>query len=164
MNVTLTPAAPADLPAVLDLLERSTLPRAGIEEHLDTTIVAKEGERVVGCAAVEVYGTAGLLRSVAVEVSLRGLGMGQQLTHAALDLARGRGVRTAYLLTETAGEYFPRFGFRRIERAQVDPAVLQSVEFKSACPASALVMQAELSSTSGPPSRQTPSPPLPGRA
>ncbi|MGH7569254.1 MAG: arsenic resistance N-acetyltransferase ArsN2 [Gemmatimonadales bacterium] len=144
MNVALTSATPDDLPAILDLLARCKLPRDGLETHLDTTVVAKEGARVVGCSAVEIYGAAALLRSVAVETSLRGLGMGQQLTTAALDLARGRGVRTAYLLTETAGDFFPRFGFRKITRAEVEPAVQRSVEFTTACPASALVMVAKL--------------------
>lgn len=144
MNVTLASAVPGDLPAVLDLLERCKLPRDGLEAHLDTTIVAKEGARVVGCAAVEIYGAAALLRSVAVETSLRGLGMGQQLTAAALELARGRGVRTAYLLTETADGFFPRFGFQKITRAEVEPAVQRSVEFTTACPASATVMMLKL--------------------
>ncbi|HEY6208709.1 MAG TPA: hypothetical protein VIW28_06595, partial [Gemmatimonadales bacterium] len=65
---------------------------------------------------------------------------GAALTATALDLARRRGVRTVYLLTETAAGFFPKFGFHPIPRPAVDPAVLGSAEFTTACPASALVM------------------------
>ncbi len=144
MTIAIAAATATDLPAILDLLERSKLPRVGIEGHLDTTLVARRGNQLVGCAAIELYGTAGLLRSVAVDAALRGQALGQRLTRAALDLAQERGIDTVYLLTETAGEFFPRFGFRRITRAEVALAVQQSVEFTSACPASALVMQLDL--------------------
>jgi amino-acid N-acetyltransferase len=138
------PARSADLPAIVALLLANKLPRAGIEGHISTTLVARVAGRLVGCAAIEPYGAAGLLRSVAVEPAVRGRGLGQALSQAALDLARGRGIKTVYLLTETAGGFFARFGFRTISRTEVDPAVQRSVEFTSACPTSALVMQADL--------------------
>jgi amino-acid N-acetyltransferase len=144
MVVDIAAAAPADLPTILSLLERSKLPQAGLERLVATTLVAREGERLVGCAALELYGQAALLRSVAVEVSSRGLGLGQQLTRAALDLAKSRGIRTVYLLTETAEQFFPKFGFRSIARTAVAPAVRQSEEFTTACPESAIAMVTEL--------------------
>jgi amino-acid N-acetyltransferase len=98
----------------------------------------------VGSAALELYGNAALLRSVAVDQNLRGQGLGQQLTRAALDLAGQHGVETVYLLTETATDFFPRFGFQPIARSAVAPAVQQSVEFTSACPASAAVLALDL--------------------
>jgi amino-acid N-acetyltransferase len=85
-----------------------------------------------------------LLRSVAVDETRRGEGLGHQLTQAALDLARARGLKTVYLLTTTAATFFPRFGFREIARDEVDPAVQRSVEFTKACPASAAAMRADL--------------------
>jgi len=144
MAATIANASDSDLPAILDLLRRSDLPPDGLAEHLATTVTAMENGRLVGCAAVELYGESALLRSVAVDETLRGQGLGQALTAAALDLARARGVRTAYLLTTTAGGYFPRLGFREITRDAVDPAVQQSVEFTTACPGSAVVMRLDL--------------------
>ena len=138
--IDIAQAGAADLPEIIGLLERSRLPPDGLAEHVASTVVAKDGERIVGSAALELYGGVGLLRSVAVDEGLRGRGLGVRLTTAALDLARARGLRTVYLLTETAGEFFPRFGFRPIARGDVDPAALQSVEFTTLCPASALVM------------------------
>jgi amino-acid N-acetyltransferase len=90
------------------------------------------------------YDKAALLRSVAVDQARRGQGLGQQLTQAALSLAKQQGVTEVYLLTETAADFFPRFGFRPVSRAQVAPAVQGSVEFTTACPASALAMMASL--------------------
>ena len=144
MTIVITAAHTADMPAILALLERSGLPPDGLRAHVATTLVARDGARVVGSAALELYGTAALLRSVVVAAELRGAGLGHQLTRAALDLARQRGVTTVYLLTETASDFFPRFGFRPTQRAAVDSAVQQSVEFTSACPASAHVLVATL--------------------
>src|SRR5438132_6336919 len=128
---TIAAATPADLPALLELLGQSALPTAGLADHVDTAFVARDAGRVVGSAALELYGTAALLRSVAVAPELRGHGIGQELTRHALALARRRNIRTVYLLTETAGGFFPRFGFRAIPRDAVDPAVQRSIEFTS---------------------------------
>ena len=144
MTATIAPARANDLPDILALLKASGLPEAGLNDHLRTTLVIRDGRGLLGCAAVELYGRAALLRSVAVAATARGQGLGQRLTTGALDLAREHGVRKVYLLTETAGDFFPRFGFRPITRADVEPAVQRSVEFTAACPASALVMAAEL--------------------
>lgn len=144
MPVTIGAATAEDLPAILDLLARNKLPADGLREHLGTILTARQGQRLVGCASLELYDGAALLRSVAVEENRRGTGLGQALTRAALDLARARGVKTVYLLTETAGGFFPKFGFERIARGEVEPAVRQSAEFTTACPASALVMRLRL--------------------
>jgi amino-acid N-acetyltransferase len=144
MSQTIEAARSGDLPAILSLLERGGLPAAGLDQHLEAAVVVREGTRVLGCAAVELYGDAGLLRSVAVDPASRGLGLGIRLTEAALTLARSRGVRTVYLLTETAAQFFPRFGFRSISREEVAPAVRRSVEFTEVCAVTAQAMVAEL--------------------
>jgi amino-acid N-acetyltransferase len=145
MTPAITPATPTDLPAIFALLEANKLPRAGLEQHVAATLVARENGELVGTAALELYGSAALLRSVAVTARARGHGLGQALTTAALDLARRRGVRTVYLLTETAQRFFPKLGFREITRAEVPDPVLESQEFTTACPQSALVMARALS-------------------
>jgi amino-acid N-acetyltransferase len=144
MSFSIEPATAADLPAILDLLESHRLPEAEVGQHIGTALVAREGGRVAGCAVIELYAGAGLLRSVAVAQSLRGLGLGIRLTEAAIQLARSRGIQALYLLTETAADFFPRFGFRPIPRDEVAPAVRQSIEFTEACPASALAMVKDL--------------------
>jgi amino-acid N-acetyltransferase len=144
MDVRIESARSDDLPAILSLLDQHKLPHAAIEQHIDDALVAREDQRVIGCAAVERYGAAGLLRSVAVAEPRRGSGLGIRLTTAALDHARARGIRAVYLLTETAADFFPRFGFHPVARTAVAPAVQQSVEFTSACSKTALAMVKEL--------------------
>ena len=53
----------------------------------------------------------------------------------------GNGITTVVLLTTTAEDYFPRFGFERTDRSVVPEEVRESAEFRGACPASATVMQ-----------------------
>lgn len=144
MAVSIERARVGDFPVMLDLLARSDLTHEGLSDHLATTLVARDGQKVVGSSALELYGTTALLRSVAVDQDRGGQGLGGRLTQAALALARQKGVTHVYLLTETAGEFFPRFGFHPIARAQVPPAVQRSVEFTSACPDSALAMEVDL--------------------
>jgi amino-acid N-acetyltransferase len=133
-----------DAAEVFNLLELNHLPVDGLREHLATTLVARQNGRVVGSAALEVYSHGALLRSVAVAPSLQRAGLGGQLTEAAIQLARDTGAPAMYLLTTTAERYFPRFGFERIERHEVPESVQASVEFKTACPASATVMRKSL--------------------
>ena len=133
-----------DLPEIRALLERLQLPLAGVDDHLPTMLVAREGDHVVGTAGLELYADGALLRSVAVEPGWQGKQLGHQLTDAALHLATTHGANAVFLLTTTAERFFPRFGFEPIEREQVPPSVRASVEFQSACPASAIVMRRPL--------------------
>lgn len=137
---TIFRASESELPELLALLERCGLPEAGLRQHRATVLVARMGERLAGSAALELYGQAALLRSVAVAPEMRGQGLGRRLVEAALDLARQHGVVRVYLLTETAAGYFQRFGFHTISRAEVEPAVHVSEEFTHACCESAQAM------------------------
>ena len=137
-------ATERDLPEVRALLDRLQLPLAGVDEHLPTMLVAREGEQIIGTAALEMYADGALLRSVAVEPRQQGRRLGHQLTDAALQLAATQGAHTVFLLTTTAERFFPKFGFEQINREEVPASVRESVEFQSACPASAIVMRKQL--------------------
>ncbi len=143
--MTILPAEKGDLAAVRQLLEAERLPLDDLETHLPTMIVAKRDGEVVGASAVELYADGALLRSVVVSPIAQGQGLGHLLTEAVLHLAKSRGVDTAFLLTTTAEGFFPRLGFEPISRRDVPESVQASVEFRSACPASATVMRKRLS-------------------
>jgi amino-acid N-acetyltransferase len=120
-------------------------PSAGrLVGHLATLLIARQSGAIVGSAALEVYPDGALLRSVAVVPELQGHGLGRELTNAAIHLAQDLQVTAIYLLTTTAEEYFPQFGFERIARADVPATVQTSIEFTSACPSSAVVMRKAL--------------------
>ena len=144
MSTVIRQANEADVSAIEALLRDNALPVDGVRDRLGTTLVATEEGRVIGTAALEVFGDGALLRSVAVAAPRRSSGAGGRLVQALLELASERDLRAVYLLTTTAEAYFPRFGFRRVSREVVPPGVRQSVEFTSACPASAAVMRRDL--------------------
>jgi len=143
-SVSIGIAKKEEAPAIMALLESCELPQDGLSDHLATTIVARYSGNVVGSAALELYGENALLRSVAVEESMRGQGLGRRLTASAMNLARQRGIAEIYLLTQTASSFFSRFGFKPISRSDVPGSVQNSVEFRKACPATALVMKMDL--------------------
>jgi amino-acid N-acetyltransferase len=133
-----------DLPEVRSLLQRLSLPLDGVDEHVKTMLVAREDGHIVGTAALELYEDGALLRSVAVDPRQQGKRLGHELTEAALRLAAAHSADTVFLLTTTAERFFPKFGFEPIARDDVPPSVQTSVEFRSACPASAIVMRKHL--------------------
>ena len=137
-------AASGDWPSVRDLLTEAGLPLDGAAEAFATGVVASDGDRLVGCAAIEPYDGVGLLRSVAVVPDQRGTGVGTSLVRAVEDVARDRGARTLILLTETAEPWFSRLGFEVIDRSGVPADVARSVEFETACSTSAVAMQRTL--------------------
>ena len=134
-------ATGADADDVLALMERAHLPTDGLAAHLEAAFVARDGDRIVGSVAIEIYEDGGLLRSVAVDADCRGAGLGGRLTAAAIEDAQRRALPALYLLTTTAEDFFPRFGFERITRDEVPASVQMSIEFRGACPASAVVMR-----------------------
>jgi amino-acid N-acetyltransferase len=144
MPIAIEPAGAEDVERVKELLREQRLPLDGLDDHLDTLLVAREGARVVGSVALELYQDGALLRSLAVAPVVQGQGVGRLLTESVVRLARQRGVRDVFLLTTTAQHYFPRFGFETVDRVEVPESVRQSVEFRSACPASAIAMRARL--------------------
>lgn len=135
---------PDEVGSVLGLLTENHLPTDGLTDHLATTLVARREGRIVGSAAVEIYPDGALLRSVAVAPAWQRHRLGRGLTEAAIRLAQRRGMPAVYLLTTTAEQYFPKFGFEQIARADVPATVQTSVEFTSACPSSAIVMRKRL--------------------
>jgi len=137
-------AGAGDWPAIRDLLAEAGLPLEGAAEAFATGVVASDGGRVVGCAAIEPHDGAALLRSVAVAPDQRGSGVGTSLVHAIEDLARERGARSVILLTETAEPWFGRLGYTVIDRSTVPADVARSVEFVTACSTSAVAMQRSL--------------------
>lgn len=137
-------ATPDDVPAVEALLVAAGLPLEGAREALVTGVVGREGNAVVGAAAVEPYGEAGLLRSVVVAADRRGTGLGRALVTAAEDLAREMGERELYLLTDTAAGWFPKLGYEIVDRETARAAIGDSIEFTMVCATSGVVMRRRL--------------------
>jgi amino-acid N-acetyltransferase len=144
MNPTFRSAQERDWDAIAGLLQSASLPLDGAQEHLTNFVLAYDGEQLAGVAGMECYGDVGLLRSVAVANPRQGLG--QRLVQRVLQRAAQQGMQQIVLLTTTAADYFPRFGFQVISRADAPTAAYQSVEFQGACPDSSTVMLLDLAS------------------
>jgi amino-acid N-acetyltransferase len=132
-------ASPADMAAIDALIRDAKLPLDGLEAAA-VVLVAEIDGAVHGAIALERYGegdrAAFLLRSAVVPPASRGRGIGTALTAAALQRVDTEAAPVA-LLTETAGEYFPRFGFALVERAELPVELAASPELRGACPATA---------------------------
>lgn len=137
-------ALESDWGAVESLLTELHLPLEDARGHRKGFVVADSEGALLGCAAIERYGNVGLIRSVGVSERAQGRGVGAALVADRIASARTSGLDALYLLTTTAEPYFTRIGFRVVERSAVLAALLSSVEFRSACPASAVVMCVDL--------------------
>src|SRR5712691_8716653 len=133
-------ATPHDWPKIAALLATADLPLAGAEAHLSDFFLAFRDDVLIGSAGLERYGDTALLRSVAVALTERGHGLGQALVQQALAYAVSLEVRQVVLLTTTAADFFLRFGFQPISRAEVPLAAQASVEFQGVCAAAATGM------------------------
>jgi N-acetylglutamate synthase-like GNAT family acetyltransferase len=129
-GVSITPAMPGDVRAILDLIEAVHLPPVGIDEAIEYFWVARAGERIVGTVGLEVYDDLALLRSLAVTPTQQHTGLGRILTETALSYLTTRQFCAVYLLTTTAAAFFARYGFCPVARDAVPAGIQQSVEFQ----------------------------------
>ncbi len=137
---TLRTARDSDLSSIEQLLREASLPVDGVRDAVSGFVVAEDRSRIVAVGGLERCGDDALLRSLVVVPSARGSGIGHRLVAQLLEGARTAGITRLWLLTETAEEFFRRFGFRRVERDRVPDAVRATDEFSHACPASATAM------------------------
>lgn len=141
MTVIIESVGANDHAAILSLLENAELPIAGASDHFSSFLVARDGDKIVGCIGLEAHGDVALLRSLAASNAVRGGGVGRRLVESLIVRARADGVSVLYLLTTTADGYFPRFGFERITRGEIDERLQVSEELQGACPNSAICMR-----------------------
>lgn len=140
-NAEPEPARAGDRDAVEGLLRDAQLPTAGVGDQFPGGYaVVRDGAALVAVAGLEIHGSVGLLRSVAVAPSHRTRGLAQRLVEDRLQLARERGLEAVYLLTTTAAPYFRRLGFEEAVRAEAPAALRASPEFAAVCPAAAVCM------------------------
>ena len=127
-----------NIEAILSLLKTNNLPVSDLGSGKRIFLVALSEGKTIGCVAMEVYGTVGLLRSLA------GKGIGQKLVAEAENWSCNYGLKTLYLLTTTAVGFFPKIGWRITERALVPESISTSSEFTSVCPSTAICLIKEL--------------------
>lgn len=138
---TIMNAAEADRPGLIQLLKAAGLPTEDLPPSLQYFILAKEEEKVVGSVGLEIYNSYALLRSLAVDASQRGQGLGKKLYQQILESAREKDIKEVYLITTTADKFFAKKGFVNINRSEAPTVIRQTAQFASVCPSSAVVMK-----------------------
>ena len=124
------------------LLSSCNLPTQDLtDEHFKHFFGCGRNQELDGVVGVEIYGAAGLLRSLAVAEQARGLGCGKRLIQEAELHAANQGVQEIYLLTSTARSLFESLGYTAIPRDAAPPSIRVTKEFASICPSSATLMR-----------------------
>ncbi len=143
-EILFEPARRLDETQIGEILTSAGLPAEDINPHLGNFVVAKQNDKLIGCAGLEVTGTIALLRSVAVDAALRSHGIAAQLCDLLLKRAHALGIKEVYLLTATAATYFEKHGFSRIERESAPPVIQSNKQFTSLCPSTAVLMKRKI--------------------
>jgi len=115
--------------------------------HLQHFLVLKDdpSSTLTGVVGLELINNNALLRSLAVIEPHRSKGLATQLLKEIEKYARSNQVDTLYLLTLTAERFFTKRGYRKTDRKSAPPAIQETAEFKSLCPATAVCMKKLLS-------------------
>jgi amino-acid N-acetyltransferase len=89
---------------------------ADIYKNLQAFIVAELEGEVVGCCALEiVWSDLAEIKSLAVEPSKKGSGVGKMLVTGAIERAGELGVRRVFALA-LDGSFFEKLGFQRVDK------------------------------------------------
>lgn len=119
---TPTPLGPSDVPDLVDFLTRSDLTLSGLDApSVRLWLLRDEDGTVRGSTGYEMSGDGAnaLIRSVAVDPSLRGRGLGIELGRFALDRAGDEGAHRAWLFSRRSGPFWRRLGFVPADRARL---------------------------------------------
>lgn len=126
---------------VESLLSGNSLPSKDVREKPECFYIGYHGNDRVGIGGIERNDSAGLLRSIVVERSVREQGFGTAICQRLETTARTEGVKTLYLLTTTASDFFESRGYGKIDRSDVPPSIQETSEFSDFCSASATCMR-----------------------
>jgi amino-acid N-acetyltransferase len=130
METKLRRARVADVEAAQKLINSfadrgEMLPRSLNElyENVRDLFVVEDNGDLIGCCALHVtWGDLAEIKGLAVREGHRGKGLGRELVQACLADARELALPRVFLLTYIP-DYFDRFGFRRVEKAQLPQKV-----------------------------------------
>lgn len=129
---------------IKSLLKKLNLVYEDVDKYVENFIVVLNNKQIMGCAGFEKYDEVGLLRSVAVNPKHQGKGIGHKLIEEINANAKKREIKEFYLLTDSASQFFLKFGFEEVSRANVDERIKKTYEYSEACSESAIVMKKNL--------------------
>lgn len=144
-DVEIRQAVTTDLDVAQAWLSDAGLPTSDLTpEHMKRFLVAVADGRRVGMIGLEQFGSVGLLRSLVVDPSVHGCGIGGRLVGALESRASGLGITELWLLTIDADLYFLRLGYLEMERNAAPDSIQGTAEFSILCPGDAVLMRKSL--------------------
>ena len=128
-------------PSVKALLTLADLPTTDLDTATALRLFGiEENGRLQGMVGYELHSEHILLRSLAVDPSQRGRGLGRRLVAHAEQMAQRDGATSAWLLTTTAEDFFSANGYSAAGRDSAPDAIRGTSQFSSLCPASSAFM------------------------
>ncbi|WP_051695246.1 GNAT family N-acetyltransferase [Caulobacter sp. UNC358MFTsu5.1] len=113
----------SDLARVSALIEACGLSTVGLFSPGSVYIVAVRDLSVVGVCGLEPDGDAGLLRSLAVDPSARGVKLSWRLVELIIARARLSGVRRLFTFSKDTGDLFIAMGWHDLPLQEVTPEI-----------------------------------------
>ena len=111
---TIVKLHPVSLAHLEALLSQNHLPTQDCVEQMQNFYGMFAGDELIAAGGLEPAEDYALLRSVVVKTQYRAMGLAQKIVEYLLDLAESENRLAVYLLTETAGSYFQKLGFKPI--------------------------------------------------
>ena len=137
LPATIRRARASDAPVIASLIQRyvssgTLLPRSPefIAEHAIDFLMATLDARMIGCVHLEEYSPSlAEIRSLAVDPTYQGHGVGGALVDAVEHLARQRGYATVFAVSNN-GAFFERCGYQPREIPELDRERSEVSRFK----------------------------------
>lgn len=135
----------ADAQDFIAALEAERLPTDDLAEGGRHFFRFKQNGTSVGFGGFEAIGDHVLLRSIVVLLHSRGQGIGGLITATLLQHAGELGAKNAYLLTNSAADFFATIGFNPIQRDAAPSEILTTRQASSLRPSTAALMMRPIS-------------------
>lgn len=107
-----------------------------------------ESGLLIAIVGLQLFGSVGLLRSLAVLPAYRGKKIATELVAFAEEYALAHDTKELFLLTATADAFFSRLGYRAAPRSAAPDAIRSTSQYSGLCPASSAFLSKRLSRTS----------------
>jgi N-acetylglutamate synthase-like GNAT family acetyltransferase len=119
-----------DVARLEELLRAAHLPANRIVEYIEAFVIAEQDGTVVGGGGVEVYGDTALLRSVVIDETLRGQGVGRGIAQRLMANAAEADAVDLYLYTYDSRPFWLRLGFADLVDAEWREPVRESWQWQ----------------------------------
>ena len=110
-GITFRRGIDADVPELVRVISEAKLPPIFVEEFIGGFVIAEKDGRIITAGGMEVYETAGFLRSIAVDKDARGLGLGRRIADLLRADAQASGIEHLFLFTQDAYTFWKHVGF-----------------------------------------------------